>query len=219
MDEALQTFGSWCREQGCQFPRLQVAGNLPLFGNGLIAATDVPSGLDVVVVPLSMLLNQHSAEKAPFFSVAAAMSVRLSAADLPICQLAFEAVNPSSRWRPYLDTIAIPSVPLLASQPELACLRGTHLAVELGRLNRGVARLAELLRPVVAARPDLGSVGTRELRWAVAVFASRALSVLWPETGQTCGSLVPLADLLNHSGTAHVEYLTHAAEGVFSIRR
>ena len=56
-------------------------------------------------------------------------------------------------------------------------------------------------------RTDLGPCGREELRWALAVYSSRALSVLWTD-GKTTGSLVPLADVLNHWGGGEIFFFS-----------
>lgn len=208
----------WCRSKGCLFPRVDIVDSIPGFGGGVVAKEAIPPGIDVVVVPLSLLMNVHSARKAPFWPVCEAMGVEfLSDHEVVMTHLVYERNNPASFWRPYIDSLGVPDVPLLAAPPVLACIKGTSMHLELTRTQKSLARLAERLRPVAVGRPDLGPCGLPELQWAFGVYASRALTVLWTDDEQ-CGSLVPLADLLNHSGGARVEFLTHKETQQFSIR-
>ncbi len=211
-------FAEWCASRGCLLPRVSLVSDMPGFGGAVVAKEDIPPGLDVVVVPLALLMNVHSARRAPFWNVCEAMGVAFASDhEVLLVHVLYERNNAASAWRPYLDMLGVPEVPLLAPAEELACIKGTSMALELSKINKSLHVLAERMRPVTIARPDLGSCGVADLRWAFAVYASRALSVLWTN-GETCGSLVPLADMLNHWGGAHVEYLTHVETQQFSIR-
>ncbi len=147
-------FLDWCIEQGCMLKRGSVS-DFPVYGSGIVATESVSPGVDICVVPLSLLMNVHTAKQAPFWSVAESMCIDFSSdMDIVLCHLVFERNHAHlSRWRPYLNILGHPAVPLLASSEELLCIKNTSMHLELTKLGKAIDRLASKMSVVVAARP------------------------------------------------------------------
>lgn len=221
---SLEEFEEWCRSQGCQFPRVSL-GEIEGFGGGVICRSDIPDGFDAVVVPLDLLINVETVKRSELWGTLSSFNLNLSDYEWIYVFLLWEKYKKSgSRWAPYIEILPkeLP-VPLLTDDDELKCIRHTNMMSDIIKIRQAMARLTEKMEVVKAARPDMFPVGFdfEDLTWAYAIFASRALSVLWTDQKTCLGSLVPLADMMNHSGAAHVEYLTHVGvekTDVFSIR-
>jgi hypothetical protein len=129
--------------------------------------------------------------------------------------------GPKSRWSEYWQVLpSVVATPVSLDDGQLECARGTGLYEKVLAIRKQMRILSKKLQPLVVTRPDLlPSATAKELTWCYQIFFSRALSVLWPPNGEhTYGCLVPLADMLNHSPTSKVSYLSHFEQHVFSIR-
>jgi hypothetical protein len=156
------SFLKWCLDQGCLLKRGAIA-EIPGCGAGIIATESVTAGVDICVVPLSLMMNVHSARQAPFWSIAQAMKIDFASDhEIVLVHLVFERNNVNSKWAPYIASVGHPMVPLLASPEELACVRGTSMHLELSKMNKAIDRLAAKMSVVVAARPG------KVFRWFLA---------------------------------------------------
>lgn len=149
------SFLKWCLDQGCLLKRGTIS-DIPGYGSGIVATADVVAGVDVCIVPLDLIMNVHSARKAPFWSIVEAMKLDFSSDhEIVLVHLVYERNNIHSRWQPYIAAVGVPRVPLLASPEELACIRGTSMHLELTKMNKAIDRLAAKMSVVEAARPGV----------------------------------------------------------------
>lgn len=213
----------WAVAHGCQLPRV-APHHTAEQGWGMQAATDVPAGTDVIVVPLALLIHEQAARECTALATALA-DAGVVLADGTHWVYAFmlheRAKGPAGLWWPYWASLPAPvPTPPAWSDAELDVARGTNLWAQVQAIRAQMAALSAQLAPLVAARPDVLPRATpADCLWCYQVFWSRALAVLWPPGDATRGCLVPVADLLNHSPTARVAYLTHFDAGVFSVRQ
>ena len=221
----MEAFAQAALEKGCVFPRVELCTDIEGFGGGVRATKDIPDGYDALVVPLDELINVETIHVASPGLFALLKSFHLSDYEIVYAFLVSERQKSgASRWDWYFRILPDRNelkVPLLCSEDELKCIKGTNMMREIIKIRKSMRQLSEKLAVAAQARPDLvgpGGFSVADLTWAFAIFASRALNVLWKDGKTHMGSLVPLADMLNHCGGAHVEYLTHPNENAFSIR-
>ncbi|KNC48003.1 lysine N-methylase [Thecamonas trahens ATCC 50062] len=126
---------------------------------------------------------------------------------------------------PYIDLLpqVIDSTPVTYSPEVARLLAGTNMERTVAGIRSGLHALYDShIRPLVARGVLDGDVFDMDsLLWAYSVFWSRCYGIPARDaTGnlRLSAALVPLADILNHSGDVGVEYVTSLTDGYFALK-
>lgn len=125
-----------------------------------------------------------------------------------------EMLNPSSSYRPYLDTLplAFPHVPLFFGEDELAELKGsmTRFLIQHRR-----ASLAEEYRNLCESVEGFSRFTPQQFVWARVAVITRTFG--FAMDGRDTEGLVPLADMLNHHPTRETRWSYDGKRKCFNV--
>lgn len=189
----VQTLWSWAQSQGVQSEAVRPSEVAE--GLGLMAQRPVGQGDEILNVPETVWINLAAVQKS-----AIGQATQDSKPWVAISLfLIHESSNPSSKWRPYLDSLPQTlDSPLFWSDEELTELQGTQLLGSVvGYLQFLENEYNKTLEEVLERNTELfdPAVFTFDaFRWAFGILRSRSFA---PLTGEEL-ALVPVADLMNH---------------------
>lgn len=218
--DVIDKFTRWCEDQGSKFPKIQLK-KLSGYDLGLVAKQALKKEEVFIEIPESMIfsfskiqadlpemLKQRVFLDCPLFD---GMShVRLAFA------LMVEKLNPSSKWKPYLDILPDKFRTVLYFSPtDMAELKGTvALSAALKQVKFIATQYAFLYKYLQVAVENHSVVA--ELKesftyefycWAVSCVMTRQNLVPQGESLQRESVLIPLWDMANHSnGVINTEY-------------
>lgn len=208
-----------------------------LGGCGVFTSCHVTIGQELFRCPLTCLMRSSDALSDPIIGeVLRSHTPAFSSRELLMILLMRCRASPS-RWAPYVD--GLPGFDLAHTLPinwvDLELLQGTTLHAQVLRERSDVvsfeAVLSRLFESSTGGFPP-GTFSSDALRWAHAVFWSRAIALDIPGTGrEEC--LVPLLDHCNHrpgiggevvlwrersNGQANTTGVSNTPRGWFSLR-
>lgn len=194
-ETGVQALWSWAQSQGIKSEAIRPCE--VAVGLGLQAQRPVKQGEEVLNVPEAAWINLTAVQNSNLGPVTQGLKTWVAIGLL----LIQESSNPSSKWRPYLDTLPKTlDSPLFWSDEELAELEGTQLLGSVVGyfefLQNEYNKLAEeVLEPnATLFNPEVFTF--EAFRWAFGILRSRSFP---PLTGEDL-ALVPVADLVNHGG-------------------
>lgn len=181
-------------------------------GWGAEATADVRPPAVLVRVPLALCLSAQAAEECAEGRAAAALGARGWDAIYAVLAAARAGVGEAAaRWGEYArqlpEEVGVPTAWTRAAQ---RLFDATPIGEQLQQTATALAALAARLAPLPWA-------SEAALRWAYAVFWSRAMAVPGHAALER-GALVPVADLLNHSAAARTAYALSADGAAFELR-
>lgn len=189
----VQTIWSWAQSHGIQGEAVKPAEVSE--GLGLIAQRPVNAGDEILNVPESVWINLAAVQNSSLGKACEGLKPWVAVALF----LIHESSNPSSKWRPYLDSLpkSLDS-PLFWSDEELAELVGTQLLGSVtGYLEFLENEYNNLVEEVLEPNNKIFNPAVYTFdgfKWAFGILRSRTFS---PLTGEDI-ALVPIADLVNH---------------------
>ncbi|BBM97870.1 hypothetical protein MPTK1_1g09030 [Marchantia polymorpha subsp. ruderalis] len=222
MNAEICRFWEWAQAQGCSMADLRVEGR------SFFTREILPAGSTVFTVPFSILMHMDAAFDDKTFGE---VYKKLSAAGaserivLTLFVAVEKAKGENSFWFTYLSSLPQTfSTPLWFNEKELDIIRGTKVAASLSKdraaFNQLVNFWAPSLHSTLTSRDEstndsiatLLRTATQEssLLWARTVVLSRGFTLLLE--GKHEVTLVPLFDLLDHSPSARVEWITDDAK-------
>lgn len=190
----------WLLRHGGSLGPLQLRSGAA--GRGVFATGELCAGAAVLCVPAVCLIGVRTAGLVPAARFICDTWSGLVRSHILLAAFLAHAHRVGDRhFAPYLATLptAMPQHPLFFSPPEIKLLRGTGF---LSLVTARRERLTEEWELLQRAAPGLSDLGCREWWLARSLVTSRAFA---RETGRA-PTLVPLADLLNHSLTPGVDW-------------
>ncbi|KAL1916423.1 uncharacterized protein VTP21DRAFT_5614 [Calcarisporiella thermophila] len=207
--QSLAEFETWLRAHGAHFPKLGFQGDISNMGGGVVATSSIDPNEPLASVPLKLCMTLAKAFEAyPFFQSLFSPShpKGVSRTSILAVYLALESLNPSSFYRPYLDTLPRNSwnMSQMAGADLKWWFKGTNLGegvVEerLEILRQDFKWISEILVKENLWDPRLE---WDLFLWANFMVSSRAFpqNVLFPDEGLGPSEMmVPLLDMFNHN--------------------
>lgn len=210
-NDVIDRFIKWCQEQGANFPKIQLQ---PIGGNdlGLVAKTALKKDEVFIEIPESMIFSYSKVEAdlpdmlkqrvfldCPLFD--GMSDVRLAFV------LMVEKLNPSSKWKPYLDILPGKFRTVLCfSSNEMKELQGTvalsSAVKQIKFIASQYAFFCKYLQVAIEDHPvveELKETFTYEFYcWAVSCVMTRQNLVPQGEKGEQESVLIGLWDMANH---------------------
>jgi histone-lysine N-methyltransferase SETD3 len=207
----MQRLLHWLKEEGATFPAVEIE----VSEAGRVARTALPikAGGLVMHIPRSLMITSDDARTSEIGRLIASNAPRISNSGHMAAYL-LDAGRGGGPWGRFLDTLPqrFPEHPYLFEESELEYLNGCY---ELRKL-RDVRRLLHSeYDKTISALPGHRTFTREEYRWARCVIASRAF--ITEISGQRVSSLVPLADMLDHSASNNVRWRSEATHGFLYI--
>eukprot|EP00475_Leptophrys_vorax_P044814 TRINITY_DN9108_c0_g1_i1.p1 TRINITY_DN9108_c0_g1~~TRINITY_DN9108_c0_g1_i1.p1 ORF type:complete len:498 (+),score=150.38 TRINITY_DN9108_c0_g1_i1:56-1495(+) len=182
--------------------RFEFAIGLPE-GNGVVALEDIPKGRQFMAIPRKLMITTTSACEAQIGKMLVYDQMCLNTPSLfLVMHLIYEARNPDSFWKPYINALPkSPRLPLYFSLEELETLRGSPTFPELLKLVRATLKQYTYLYDRVKTYEELLKLSPptwREFLWAVTICMARQNRIPSSEAGQMELCLIPGWDMCNY---------------------
>lgn len=194
-NEAFARLVHWVEREGGKVERLAL-GQTDGGERGLYAARPVAPADVLLRIPHACLLTQKRAFSSSIGQKLAASGVVPETSHTWLAALLLEeALQPSSRFRPYLDLLPISYsfMPILFEREELDLLRGSFTLARILERRETLSREYEFLTRLV---PALRAYRIEQFVWARLTVITRIFGIT--VDGEKTVALVPVADLMNH---------------------
>lgn len=170
-------------------------------GTGVVAATNLALDQHFMSIPRSIMLSTDTYKQSP---VGIALKGDQLLSNMPslalAVHLAFERLDPSSFWKPYIDVLPQSfTLPLVFEESHLKLLEGSPTLRDVLKLQKSTIRqylhvMAALQRTGAATRLPVCSFAI--FQWAVAVVMTRQNRI--PSGERSAMALIPAWDFCNH---------------------
>lgn len=206
---SIQEFNEWIASFGLK-TFLQIVDMLNSDGKKTVAIEDIKSGSIILEIPSDMLMSTSTALQSSIGYVFQDSSYGAQAPSSTLAiHILYEKYNSSSVWKPYLNMLpeSIDNT-ILWSKEELKYLQGSWLYDRTIEDNDGLeAEYTSIFPSLFQKFPHIfqpEQYSLLDFKWAFAVIWSR--SFVFPVNGQKKTHMVPMADMLNHKGTAKTHF-------------
>jgi len=212
-DAATRCLVRWLLEAGARLPFLAVHHHAD-HSRGVHARVPISTGEVVLEVPLRCILTSQAARESLAQRKIASSRIELLGTQSCLAEyLLEERRQPSSVWRPYLDTLpsSFPHVPLFFDEKELALLKGSFTLGMIEDRKLWLREDHQSLRHSVRGF----SHPYAEFEWARVAVTSRNFNL--EVHGRSVQALVPMADLLNHATPRETAWGFDDSSGAFRM--
>ncbi|XP_076068321.1 actin-histidine N-methyltransferase-like [Oratosquilla oratoria] len=203
MDE-VSAFMVWLQEKGVQVDGVTIA-DYGAEGLGLQTEKDIPQGHPVITVPVHAMMTEETAKKSYLGSLIERDPILQHMGNVSLAlHLLGEAVNPDSKWAPYIHVLPESYSTTLYYTPEqMQLLKGSPALEEALKMFRNISRQYSYFYRILQSLQEAKSWPIRDFftfdsyRWAVSSVMTRQNLISSKESsGQL--ALIPAWDMANH---------------------
>jgi histone-lysine N-methyltransferase SETD3 len=203
----MQRLLHWLKEEGATFPsvRMEVGKQ----GRVARAAAPIKAGTLVMHMPHSLMITSGRARDSEIGKLIASGTNGIPDYAY-IAAYLLDLKREGGAWKCYLDVLpkTFPEHPYFFSESELQYLNGFY---DLPKLLKSRAGRHREYRDIISCLPQERAFTRDEYEWARCAAFSRAHSTA--VDGEISASMIPLADMLNHSPERNLEWRREATLG------
>lgn len=197
----------WLKEEGANFPSVEI--EVSAAGRVARAAVPIKAGGLVMHIPRSLMITSDEARASAIGKLMTSKTPRISDSGYMGAYL-LDLGREGKPGKLYLDALpeAFPEHPYLFEEAELDYLNGCY---DLPRLRRLRALIRSEYDMTISALPSDRVLTREKYRWARCAVASRSYGTVMSQ--QKDASMIPLADMLDHSPWSNVHWRSEATYG------
>lgn len=197
----------WLEEQGATFPSVKI--EISDDGREARAGAPIKAGALIMHIPQSLMITSQRAKESEIGRLIASNTCHITDNGYMAAYL-LDFKRDGGFWQPYLDALPqdFPDHIYFYDESELDYLKGCYM---LPRIRRRRARLDFEYYQMRSCLPEEKAFTREEYAWARCAVLSRVHAVT--TSGKSGSALIPLADMLNHSADANVNWQPESPMG------
>jgi histone-lysine N-methyltransferase SETD3 len=206
-DLKMQRLLHWLREEGAIFPSVRI--EVGKEGRVALAAAPIKAGSLVMHIPHALMITSGRARDSEIGKLIASGTNGLPDYAHMAAYL-LDLKREGGPWKCYLDVLpkTFPEHSYFFSESELQYLNGCY---DLPKLLKSRAGRHREYRDIISCLPQERAFTRDEYEWARCAALSRTHSTA--VDGEISASMIPLADMLNHSPERNLEWRREATLG------